>query len=476
MECLQGNYEDIKRNKFDLIHSNDVVKNTLNQSMSESFLQSWSSDISDIAIDIENERKILECSHHREKDDISEQCKYDLQDMKFSYLNSKFWSSIILEELYNDLKEELDIDISKSLWAIDWYIRDNLTFPESSKMSLDNYELFIWNIRTVVILQYEKIANYINALKKTNNGSLENLQWMINTYVQDSLETIRSSVLSSAKYYIEIQDPEVKASVSNKIWKLHVNMRIRQIEEAFITKKLLIDVDEWWFDFAQETKHTREIDEIPNDILLNDSFFTANNIRNWYRDAYLIENDLDQDGISISDGLEKLRNISILNEKDQQTEIEFILAAFALDAFTSLPGIWSIASIWISATDLFNRYDTTVEILKKLLPDELDQNYKQYNASGDYVLALTTLWASLIWLQGSIKWLKIAAQVKYLKTLNISSELIEQTFKKVWVKLWLSLEKINTLIGVEQKLHNVWDKLYKEEKRWNIIDHNRIFS
>lgn len=475
MECLQGNYEDLTWNNLDLIHSNEMVKNTLNQSISEFFLQSWNSDISDIAINVEAERQMLQDKTLLEQTNITKQCKCDLQDMKFDFLNRKFWSSDILQTLYNDLKDELGIDLSKSLWSLDSYIINNLQFPEWTQMTHKDYEMLIWNVRTVITLQYEKIAKNIHKLKEENNGSLENLQWMINSYVQDGLETIRQSVLSSAKYYIEVQDEQVRETVSDKIWKLHVNMRIRQIEEAFIHKQLLIDVNEWWLDFAQETQSTKEIDKIPTDILLNDSLFTANNVRNRYRDSYLINNDLDQDGLTISDGLAELLNVSILNEKDQQTEIEYILAALALDAFSSIPGIWSIASIWISANDLFSQYDSTAEILKKLLPDDLDQNYKQYNTGWDYVLAVTTLWASLIWLQGSIKWLKIAAQVKYLKTLNISSELIEQTFKKVWIKLWLSLEKISTLIGTEQKLYNAWDKLYKEEKRWNTFSHNAVF-
>ncbi|MGB2110679.1 MAG: hypothetical protein ACPHY8_01840 [Patescibacteria group bacterium] len=46
--------------------------------------------------------------------------------------------------------------------------------------------------------------------------------------------------MSSAQFYLEMQNQDVKNILSDKIGKLHVNMRTREIKEALVDKQLLI--------------------------------------------------------------------------------------------------------------------------------------------------------------------------------------------------------------------------------------------
>jgi len=111
------------------------------------------------------------------------------------------------------------------------------------------------------------------------------------------LVDIRDVVMTNAKFYLEIQDPAVKKSISDKIGKLHVNMRERQISEAFIEKELIVyyeDTDKI-LDFKDEDQHTREIDGIPVDLIGNDSFFTMSKVSNTYKDLALTNTDINGD-------------------------------------------------------------------------------------------------------------------------------------------------------------------------------------
>ena len=464
MEWLQGNYEQITNSSIDITWSNILTINNLNKSISEKFVQNWNSDVKKIAVNIEEGRKTLENNKNNDKNNIIESCKFDIQDMKFQRINENFWNSQILTVVYQELKSELNMDITKNLWMLDNYIINELRNPDWFEMDIDDYSVFIENIRTIIIVQFKNISKEIHKLKLKNWWSLENLQWAINESIQSWFENIRTSVLTSAKYYLEIQNPETKNNISEKIWKTHINMRERQIREAFIDKKLLIDEDTGWFDFAEENTTTKEINKIPTDIINNDSFFTLDNIKNEYRDLYLVKNDINNDGISIWKWLSHLKNISVLSEKDQETETEFLIATLAVDAFASIPWAWSLLSLWIATQDIFSDYDVTIENIKKLFPD-FDQSYMQQNSMEDYVLAVWTIGISLVWLQWAIKWLKIASQVKYLKWLNISAELIQQTFNKVWLKFGFSVDQIAKLLDTESKVINLWDKIMKEEKR-----------
>lgn len=478
MGALEGNYEssdynNIDNNSFNITNTNSLLQSTLNNNMSAYFVQWWNSEITGLAINIDQERKTALQISIDEKWKLKQRCKIDIQEMKFQCINEKFWNSVLLEALFNDLRNELGIDLTKSLGALDNFIVNSLKFPEWNIMDQKDYQQMIDNVRTIIIMQFENISKIIYKAKEKNGWSFENLQWMINWHIQESLEEIRVSVLTSAKYYLEIQNPETKIKLAEKIGTLHINKRERQIKESFIDKNLVIDLDNWWLDFAQETEDTKEINSIPTDILLNDSFLTADKVKNRYSDMYLIKNDLDGDWETIWESVWSLKNISVLNDKDQQTEIEFIIASLALDAFASIPWAWSILSVGIASQDLFSDYNSTIETLKAILPD-LDQNYSQQNTSLDYVSAIGTIGISIIWLQSAIKWLKIASQVKHLKSLNVSAELITQMFRKVGMKFWFSLDKINQLMWLEQKAFSAGEKILKEDKRMSSFQEKNI--
>jgi len=132
--------------------------------------------------------------------------------------------------------------------------------------------------------------------------------------------------MSSAQFYLEMQNQDVKNILSDKIGKLHVNMRMREIQEAFVDKQLMIHHKDGFFDFHEESDYTKQIDEIPKDIIRNDSFLTANKVRNSYRDLYLVNNDINFDGSTITQDIASLEHISVLNEKDKQTELEYMVS------------------------------------------------------------------------------------------------------------------------------------------------------
>ncbi|MGB2110678.1 MAG: hypothetical protein ACPHY8_01835 [Patescibacteria group bacterium] len=53
---------------------------------------------------------------------------------------------------------------------------------------------------------------------------------------------------------------------------------------------------------------------------------TANKVRNGYRDLYLVNNDINFDGSTITQDISSLEHVSVLNEKDKQTELEYMVS------------------------------------------------------------------------------------------------------------------------------------------------------
>lgn len=472
MNFERGNYElHSTGNSMDIAWVNTNVTNKLNNWMREYFVQSWyDQNVAEKANIIDTERKILADKYCDLRENTRNECICNLQDMKFWILSDKFQAWWLVNYLYQDLKEELNIDLSNILQWYEDYISNELKISESSSISSTDYQRLINNVRTIVSMELQKIAKEIYQLKAERGWSLKNCQWIINDYFQKSLSKMSQSVLWSAKFYLSLQEsPELRWQLSDKVSSLHVNMRERQIYQELIEKDLVIHNKEGFFDLPEESDFQREIDDIPTDILWNDSFFTANKTRNHYRDMSLMNHDYDLDGIKSKEEIKKLTNISILSEQDRETEQEFLLAMLAIEVLSSLPIAGTALSLGLATEDLFNEYDSGVENIKRLFPD-MDQNYTVEKWFFAYAWAIATIIASMISLQGAIKATDMATMTRKLQRFDISSELIEKTFLKVWAKMWISYNNIMKLFNAEQTIKKDVEMLEKERK---MTDHTR---
>jgi hypothetical protein len=277
-------------------------------------------------------------------------------------------------------------------------------------------------------MELSKLNEKLLELREDNNGSLEGMQWIINGAIHEALEPVRESVMSSAQFYLEMQNPEAKSNLIDKIWKLHVNMRIREIEESMVSKKLLIHHKDWFFDFHEDSDYTKQIDEIPTDIIKNDSFLTANKVRNGYRDLYVVNNDINDDGTTISQDTAKLEHVSVLNEKDKQTELEYMVSWLALELILALPFVGTANSIMNS----FTWDDINIDFIKSIRPD-LDQSYQVETTWWDRLIEVWAAGLGLVGMRSLAKSGKIAEFFERITALWTSKW---QLFKSIWKMSW----------------------------------------
>ncbi|MGB2110680.1 MAG: hypothetical protein ACPHY8_01845 [Patescibacteria group bacterium] len=58
-----------------------------------------------------------------------------------------------MKNLYYELKNELDIDIYKTLKAYDDYICKYLKFPEGREITKQEYDNLIKNVQTIIMME-----------------------------------------------------------------------------------------------------------------------------------------------------------------------------------------------------------------------------------------------------------------------------------------------------------------------------------
>ncbi len=487
LENRENQTEFIQNPKSDLIAENIENKNILNLAISEKYELDKSSWVLDLAHKVENDRQQLDKDFNIAWEFITWQCKLDLSNFKFDIINEKFWNNQDIKKLYYELKNELDIDIFQTLKAYDDYICKYLKFPEWREMSKLEYNKLIKNVQTIIIMELSKLNEKLLELREDNNGSLEWMQWIINWAIESTLEPVRESVMSSAQFYLEMQNQDVKNILSDKIGKLHVNMRMREIQEAFVDKQLMIHHKDGFFDFHEESDYTKQIDEIPKDIIRNDSFLTANKVRNSYRDLYLVNNDINFDGSTITQDIASLEHISVLNEKDKQTELEYMVSWLALELFLALPFIGTANSILNSVT----WDDINIDFIKSVRPD-LDQSYQVETTWWDRLIEVWAAGLGLVGMRSLAKSWQIAEFFEAIAAAGISKwQLFKSMWKMSW-HLWINMEQLQKFFQMEQvvvKEKNIYDRWNSQIKKdisfdeikealsqWKLLDPKKIIA
>ncbi len=487
LENRENQTEYIQQERADITTQNHENKNILNLAISEKYELDKSSWVLDLAHKVENDRQQLDQDSNIASEFITRQCKLDLSSFKFDMINEKFWNNKEVKNLYYELKNELDIDIFQTLKAYDDYICKYLKFPEWREISKQEYDNLIKNVQTIIVMELWKLNEKLLELREDNNGSLEWMQWIVNWAIQSTLEPVRESVMSSAQFYLEMRNQDVKNILSDKIGKLHVNMRTREIKEALIDKQLMIHHKDWFFDFHKESDYTKQIDEIPKDIIRNDSFLTANKVRNSYRDLYLVNNDINFDGSTITQDISSLEHVSVLNEKDKQTELEYMVSGLALELFLALPFIGTANSILNSVT----WDDINIDFLKMVRPD-LDQSYQVETTWWDRLIEIWAAGLGLIGMRGLAKSWKIAEFFEAIAAAGMSKwQLFKSMWKMSW-HLWINMEQLQKFFQMEQvvvKEKNIYDRWNSQIKKdtdfyeistalinWDSIDPKRVIE
>lgn len=454
-------------NKQEELHlQNEKNTQKINIAISKRYQLDGQSDVVDLAQKIESDRKVVDWEFYAAFNTVHMECKADLSSLKFDLLNDKFWGNAEVKSLYYELKNELWIDLFQTLKAYDDYICKYLVYPEDANISVQEHQMLIKNLQTIIVMEISKLNEKLIDFREKNNGSLRGMQWIINSTIAESLEPVKNSVMASAQFFLEMQDQEMQDVLKDKIWSLHVNMRMRQIKEALIDKELIIHHKDGVLDFHKDNEFSREIDEIPNDIIKNDSFWTANKTRNAYRDLALTNKDINADGSSIQKDLSSLDHVSVLNEFDQQTEIDYMISWIALELLLALPLVGTANSLLNSITS----EDINVELIKNLRPD-LNQDYRVETTWWDRVLEIAAAWLGIVGLRSLAKSWKIAEVCQVLaktqgvngvmKSANILQSEIFKTMAKMWGKLWINLDKIEQFFQAEQlvaKEKNIYDR------------------
>ena len=487
LENRENQTEFIQQERADITTQNYENKNILNLAISEKYELDKSSWVLDLAHKVEEDRQQLDQESNIASEFIIWQCKLDLSSFKFDMINEKFWNNQEVKNLYYELKNELDIDIFQTLKAYDDYICKYLQFPEWREISKQEYDNLIKNVQTIIVMELWKLNEKLLELREDNNGSLEWMQWIVNWAIHETLEPVRESVMSSAQFYLEMQNQDVKNILSDKIGKLHVNMRTREIKEALVDKQLIIHHKDWFFDFHEESDYTKQIDDIPTDIIRNDSFLTANKVRNGYRDLYLVNNDINFDGSTITQDISSLEHVSVLNEKDKQTELEYMVSWLALELFLALPFIGTANSILNSVT----WDDINIDFIKSVRPD-LDQSYQVETTWWDRLIEVWAAGLGLIGMRSLAKSWKIAEFFEAIAALGMSKwQLFKSMWKMSW-HLWINMEQLQKFFQAEQivaKEKNIYDRWNSQMKKdtsfdeisnalmnWNSIDPKRIIE
>ena len=466
---------------------NNANIENINYIISQRYQLDWDKDILDLASKVEGDRQQLDQNSNIAFESIKWQCKLDLSSLKFDMINEKFWNNQDIKKLYYELKSELDIDIFQTLKAYDDYICKYLQFPEWREITKWEYDNLIKNVQTIIVMELWKLNEKLLELREDNNGSLKWMQWIVNWAIQSTLEPVRESVMSSAQFYLEMQNQDVKNILSDKIGKLHVNMRIREIHEAFVDKQLIIHHKDWFFDFHEQSDYTKQIDEIPKDIIRNDSFWTADKVRNGYRDLYLVNNDINFDGSTITQDISSLEHVSVLNEKDKQTELEYMVSWLALELFLALPFIGTANSLLNSVT--WN--DINIDFIKSVRPD-LDQSYQVETTWWDRLIEIWAAGLGLIGMRSLAKSWQIAEFFEAIVALGMSKG---QLFKSMWKMswhLWINMEQLQKFFQMEQvvaKEKNIYDRWNSQIKKdadfyeisnaliyWDPIDPKKIIA
>ncbi|MCP4523068.1 MAG: hypothetical protein GY828_02510 [Candidatus Gracilibacteria bacterium] len=261
---------------------------------------------------------------------------------------------------FEKLLDEADIDIRPLLKEYKHFIESELSFPKCSQMSQEEYQNMIQNIK---ILLGEQINSQIGDLKKLEEeyGSLKGFSIALNANIKESFQEFSKTVLTSAKFYIDMQNEDFKNRLisSNKYkeskdFQNHIKNRNEAFKEAFIDGKI------------------EDPDEIPSGLFYNNT--TLEGWRDWSTDDVTnADNSLmtlpGLDGKTMTDTLKNLDSkISLLNEKDKEIEKKIAQSILALTLLSILPIFGESNDI----LTLFSDEKEFVATLKKMgiIPEE----------------------------------------------------------------------------------------------------------
>lgn len=322
-----------------------------------------------------------------------------------------------IQEIQTELNS-LDLDINVLLEWYKQYIETNLVWLDKKikdkvKLSITNKVLNLWT-------EIEKLKWDLESWEDFKNN-----RWIVNEKIQDTFSFINNELLPSIEVYLKKDDFD--------FWYFDKDKKIEEIVEM-----LNADVDdEWNFD---------------------EWFFSMQNVFDY-------DSDIDKKVLD-ANWIKKVESISLLNDKDIKIEKQAQYTFFALLAvqiwaeFT--PAWWTV---WwaIDWYDLFSDNEALIELWQTF--NLIDKDYKTEKIWIDNLLA--GIWL-VPWVTVLTKWDKLYTFLK--KMWPEDKTFFMQLIDKVWEKLWI----------VKEKLNSIKDFLWKwnEKIKWKtkIIDREHLIE
>jgi hypothetical protein len=268
------------------------------------------------------------------------------------------------------------------------------------------------------------------------------MQWIINGKNSEVTNPIYSSLFPSAKFYILMNEPDYKKSIeeskmykSNQFFRSYIKGRMMDIKSGFIKN------EEGYF-WNKEMKDVQiQNSELPAGIIGNSSL-SERNIR--FDDILKHQNkdgSYNKEGGIIMNGIDAVKNISLLNEKDQKIESEAMKAFMAAVALQMIPYLGTVASIPVDLRDAFTGEEATMAFLQDagLVPKE----YKMEKTWIDNILGGVSLVFSAFGAQAFIKSGKFGKALSKIKGFTMRDFI--PVLQKVGKKTGVSSEAINNV-------------------------------
>lgn len=384
----------------------NYLKKELNSDRSPESIQDLTDQLQITLERQDADENLLAQKYEKWRNYISQERNAQKDSLNMSIIENYFGTSDELTQLNNELGADFWLDISWLLKSYMQYMNNHLWNYDKTNIDKQDYDILLANIKTLILSNIRNISVNIDELEWISKN-----KWEINAQIVDSLSPVKESLFPSALFYLNFHKIENPTP-----YELH---RYEMIADELVYGK----ISSWdW--------------EMPLGLLGND-IAGSRPLETQKKEEQILSK------VDESHTLSNLKDINLLNEKDQATESEAMLYYLALTAISCAPIVGAGLSMAIDIKDVFSSEDATISYLKTAWL--VDQDYQFSKEWYDNVLAGIWVAWSLVWLQAIAKAKKFEEITSRMKNVNISWEAFNNMLNKLWQQIGISWNNLSQL-------------------------------
>ena len=320
---------------------------------------------------------------------------------------------------FGALNEELGMDLGKVLASYKQFIETKLALPEGSLMNPIDHARMMRNIRKLIGFNLNEMEEVVDDVRDDNDGSLANMQWIINEELNGKLSDIHDSVITSALFYIKWHSDDFQAMIRDEFFSdskrddmsnslsFRDGQPMTRAEEAIMYSGFVHGK----INNIKDELINGDIDDadIPSGIFNNNSWFESiiDQTSSIKSQEVLATTSIAADVHGLND------QISFLSKEDEEIEGNAMMCYMGMCCMQMIPYVGAVASVPIDLVDTISSNDATLSSLKTMgiVPDRYNMKKKWF----DHAFAAVGIVATAFGAQGLVKGGKVARALSKIR-------------------------------------------------------------